>query len=155
MRLLAICALAVLAPGALGAQQVVVPGTSVRLTTNRPNTSPIQGVLVESREGVVELYARGQSLTVPTASITRVQVEGPRDRRRGAVRGLLWGAVASIAVTAFSAPKQTDDAGAPPPRASVAEWIFYGVAAGSAAGAALGATIGGRNWVDVGTVVTR
>lgn len=153
MRLLLLSTLLLLSALPAHAQRVVLPGTQVRITVGGRTPAVVQGTLVASRDDVVEINSLRGTQYVPASAITGIAVRGPRDRRRGAFRGALIGTIAGISLTTLTSPYRRPEDGVPEPRASVAQWLFYGTAAGAAAGGGIGAAFGVRKWEEIGAPV--
>jgi hypothetical protein len=141
----ALVALGFACPLAARAQSPVPrPATGQRIRVERLDGPRLTGNVVAWSADTVGIEAHGtrRVTLVPVASIVRYEVSVGRDRRRGALRGLIVGSVvgASVMVAVTSADRNNSYA---PPMAVV---VPIGAVLFGATGAGLGALIGTERW---------
>jgi hypothetical protein len=79
----------------LGAEDVLAPGTRLRVTTPLHSENPMVGTLIAEGEDSLSLEVGEQVVSVPRQSVTTLEVSRHRGRRGvGAMIGLATGAIA-------------------------------------------------------------
>jgi len=134
-----------------GAQSgALEPGTRVRVEAPRCVPYPVEGTIVSRRGDALRIErSRGNAVTVPIATLTRVEVSRGRSRLAGALRGGLWGAAAGLGVGVVSVVASNGCVGDCSDEPSDREYLLATPAAGALLGAGVGALIGRERWERV------
>lgn len=149
-RLLTAFAFGALLP--LGTARAQLPeleaGTRVRIRAPSYVPGEIEGTIVSHRRDSVRINRRyGNAVSVPVSELTRLQISLGRSRPLGAVRGILWGAGAGLAVGAVASltPNScTESCGH-----EAADHFVFTPVAGALVGAGIGAVLGAERWRTV------
>jgi len=147
------CALVLVSPVARVSAQIaeVQPGARVRLRAPGIVAGRYTGVVLSrSADSVTVSRAAGQSVVVPFAAVSALEISRGKSRMKGAGKGTLWGG-GSMALLFASLPGSTKEcrstsSGTRCTNLSVGESMLIGATGGAFWGALIGALIGAERW---------